>query len=311
MGAQAGASGDCATQEPRKVKTTKADRRRKRIVECFEKERSIKGVARKLQISPKTVRKVLRGKPLGRTLIDNPKPRVSKLEPYKSVLHRLIVDDGLTAVLALEELRELGYDGGRTLVCNYAQQLRPSSKRKPTTVVEHTPGAEGQVDWSQYTVELGGEQRVVHAFSLVLPWSRYIFLRFASDEQLDTLLRLHDEAFEDIDRVPPLMTYDNMTTVGRHVGAGKIWINPRFEHYAKHTGFEIRLIDPGNPNQHAPVERHFDYVENNCLRRRRFRFDSFEQLQEHARWWCDHVANVRMHGTTRERPVDDWCASVP
>ena len=37
----------------------------------------------------------------------------------------------------------------------------------------------------QYTVALGGEQRVVHAFSLVLPWSRYIFLRFASDEQLD------------------------------------------------------------------------------------------------------------------------------
>lgn len=304
MGAQTAATGDSAAEKPSKVKLSKADRRRQRILQCFEVEGSVKAVARKLKVSPKTVRKVLQGKPLGRSLIENPKPRESKLDPYKPVLQRLLLEDGLTAVLALEEIRELGYDGGRTIVCDYARELRPSSKRKPTTVVDHTPGAEGQVDWSQYTVELGGEQRVVHAFSVVLPWSRYIFLRFATDEQLDTLLGLHDEAFEDIDRVPPLMTYDNMTTVGRHVGPGKVWINPRFEHYAKHTGFEIRLIDPGNPNQHAPVERHFDYVENNCLRRRRFRFASFGDLQEHARWWCDHVANQRVHGTTRERPAD-------
>lgn len=310
MGAEAGASGDCAAEKPSKVKT-KADRRRKRILESYEKERSIKGVARKLQMSPKTVRKVLRGKPLGRSLTESPKPRESKLDPYKPVLRRLILEDGLTAVLAIEELRELGYDGGRTIVCDYARAVRPSSKRKPTTVVAHTPGAEGQVDWSQYTVELGGEQRVVHAFSLVLPWSSYIFLRFAQDEQLDTLLRLHDEAFEDIDCVPPLMTYDNMTTVGRHVGPGKVWINPRFEHYSKQSGFGIRLIDPGNPNQHAPVERHFDYVENNCLRRRRFRFSSFDDLQQHACWWCDNVANVRRHGTTHERPVDRLARERP
>ena len=43
---------------------------------------------------------------------------------------------------------------------------------------------EGQVDWSPYTVELGGETRVVHGFSCVLPFSSYIFLRFAFDETL-------------------------------------------------------------------------------------------------------------------------------
>jgi len=52
------------------------------------------------------------------------------------------------------------------------------------------------------------------------------------------------------------------------------------------------------------VERHFDYVENNCLRRRRFCFDDFDDLQRHARWWCREVANVRIHRTTHESPID-------
>ena len=48
----------------------------------------------------------------------------------------------------------------------------------------------------------------------------------------------------------------------------------------------------------------FHYVENNCLKRRRFRFDDLADLNRHAAWWCDEVANVRDHGTTRQRPVD-------
>ena len=287
-----------------KTKLSNDDRRRRRVLVCYETERSIKGVSRRLKMSPKTVRKVLRGQPLGRQAVQVTRPRRSKLEPFIPVLHRLLIDEQLTVVLALEELRSLGYTGGKTTVYNYASELRASPKRKPTTVVEHTPGVEAQVDWSPYRVKLAGQDCVVHAFSMVLPWSRYIFLRFALDEQLDTLLALHEEAFEDIQAIAPLMTYDNMTTVGRHQGSGKIWLNPRFEHYAKQCGFEIRLIAPGKPNQHASVERHFDYVENNCLRRRRFCFDDFDDLQRHARWWCREVANVRIHRTTHESPID-------
>jgi hypothetical protein len=137
-----------------------------------------------------------------------------------------------------------------------------------------------------------------------LPFSRFIVVRFALDETLETLLRLHDEAFGVIGAIPKLMTYDNMTTVGRHSSKDTIELNGRFEGYMKSCGFEVFLIDPGRPNQHATVERHFSYVENNCLRRRRFRFDDLAELNRHAAWWCDSVANLRVHGSTRERPVD-------
>ena len=280
-------------------------RRRKRVLEEYRARGSIKATARQLRMSVNTVRRVLRGKDDERKVpVAGVPPRPSKLDPFRPVIQRLVLEDKLTVVLVLEEIRALGYTGGHSILQEYVRTFRPEPKVKVTTVVEHPPGAEGQVDWSSYTVTIAGEPRRVYAFSLILPFSRYMVVRFALDETLETLLRLHDEAFALLGGIPVLMTYDNMTTVGRHIGPDEIWINPRFEPYRAACGFEIFLIDPGCPNQHAPVERPFHYIENNCLRRRRFCFDSFEDLQQHAIWWCNEVANVRTHGTTRERPVD-------
>jgi len=279
-------------------------RRRERVLEVYRACGSIKATARRLRISINTVRKVLRGKEEQKRPISKQPPRPSKLDPFRPIIQRLVLEDKLTVVLVLEEIRALGYTGGHSILREYIRTIRPEPKTRVTTVVEHPPGAEGQVDWPPYTVTIGGEQRVVHAFSLILPFSRDMVVRFALDETLETLLPLHDEAFTLIGGIPSLMTYDNMTTVGRHIGPDKIWINPSFEPYMKTCGFDIHLIAPGCPNQHGSVERPFSYIENNCRRRRRFRFDSFEDLQQHTIWWCNEVANVRPHGTTRERPVD-------
>lgn len=278
-------------------------RRRQRIRAAYAETGGIRATTRKLGISIHVVRRVLRGQDERKVPATRP-ARPSKLDPFRPVIKRLVLDDKLTAVLVLEEIRHLGYEGGYSILHQYVRQIRPAPKVRVTTVLEHPPGAEGQVDWSPYTVTLGTERRVVHCFSLVLPFSRFMVVRFAFDETLDTLLGLHDEAFSVVGGIPKLLTYDNMTTVGRHVRPGEVELNARFDAYRKECGFEVRLIDPGRPNQHASVERPFHYVENNCLRRRRFAFEDLADLNRHARWWCDQVANVRVHGSTRERPVD-------
>lgn len=279
------------------------DARRRKILDTYAETGAIRRTAKKLGISRGSVRRVLRGKDVTRAPAQRP-AKPSKLDAFKPLLQRLILEDQLSAVLALEEIKTLGYSGGYSILKDYVRTIRPAPKVKVTTVLQHPPGAEGQVDWSPYTVKLAGETRVVHAFSMVLPFSRYMVVRFTFDEVLDTLLGLHEEAFSDLEGIPKLMTYDNMTTVGRHVGEDQIQLNPRFEAYAKDCGFDVWLIDPGRPNQHASVERPMHYIENNCLRRRRFIFDDLEDLNRHAKTWCATVANVRVHGTTRERPVD-------
>jgi len=283
--------------------TDERKKRRQQILAAYAKRGTIAGTLREIGGSINTVRRVLRGQ----DLLPPAKPAAPKpslLDPFRPVIQRLVLEDQLTAVLVLEELQRLGFEGHYSILKDYVRQIRPRPRVKVTTRLDHAPGACGQVDWSPYRVTLGSEERIVHAFSMVLPFSRYMVVRFALDETLDTLIALHDEAFAELHGVLTLMTYDNMTTVGRHVGKGEVWINPRFEAYAKGCGFDIHLIDPGCPDQHGSVERPMHYIEHNCLRRRRFRFADLADLNTHAKWWCEHVANVRQHGTTRERPVD-------
>jgi transposase len=270
--------------------------------EDLRRGRTIKGTATKAGCDRATVKAALgRRRVIHRKKATKSRPP-GKLEPFLPMLQTLVVDDGLTAVLAFEELRTAGFGGGYSIVKDAVRKLRPKQQPTVTTVVDHPPGAEGQVDWSPYNVLLGGEARIVHAFSMVLPFSRYIFVRFALNEQLDTLLRLHEEAFTDLDAVPTRPTTTRMTTVGRHTGPA-VSINPQFAAWAKHE-FSIRLTRPGRPNDHAPVERHMHYIERNCLLRRRSRFTDLEDLNLHAKTWCATVANVRIHGKTRRRPVD-------
>jgi transposase len=158
------------------------ERRRERVLAAYRETGGIKATAKKLAVSIHVVRRVLRGRDGPRAAPRTQAVRPSKLDAYRPVIRRLVVDEHLTAALVLEEIRTLGYVGGHSILREYVRGLRPSSKQKVTTVVEHPPGAEGQVDWSPYRVMLGGEQRVVHAFSLVLPFSRYMVLRFALDE---------------------------------------------------------------------------------------------------------------------------------
>ena len=275
------------------------------MLATFRKTGSIKATAKQLRMCRRIIRRILRGADERAPSIPATRPvEPGKLDPFKPVILRLVLEDRLTATLVLEEIRALGYTGGYSILKRYVRTIRPSPKLKVTTRLEHPPGDPAQVDWSPHTVMLAGERRIVHCFSLVLPFSRYMVVRYAMDEQLETLVAMHEEAFTDIGAVPATITYDNMTTVGRHVGPGEIWINPRFETYADGCGFSLFLIDPGKPNQHASVERPFHYIENNFLLRCRATFTDLDDLNDRARKWCAEVANVRIHGSTRERPVD-------
>lgn len=277
--------------------------RRKLILDTYAEAGSIKEVRRKTGFSIGSIRRTLRGlDQLPR--IGRPVPRPSKLDPFKPLVQRLVLEDRLTATLVLEEIKDLGFDGAYSIVKRYVRTIRPSTRPRVTTRLEHAPGEWGQADWSPYSVVMGGESTVVQGFGYVLPFSRWMFLRFTLDQTLPTLIAVHDELWQELGAVPRKSSYDNMTTVGRHVGPDKVWINPTFEAYAKKYDFEVFLIDPGCPNQHPYVERNFHYIEYNCLKRRRFRFEDLADLNRHAKWWCDEVANVRDHGTTRERPVD-------
>jgi len=281
----------------------------KSIREAFKQTGTIRGVSRKTGIRRKTVRKYLES--MGCPVVNAPavKKRPSKLDPYKPKIGYLVREKKLTAIRVFEEIQQLGYDGGYTILKEYVRLIRPKNKKIPRPPIDHPPGYEAQMDWSPHNVIIGGKAQVVQTGSIVLCFSRWLFIRHFVDQTLESVIRLHEQAFAELGAVPEIITYDNMTTVGRHVGPGEIWINPTFKRFAQKYGFKIVILRPGAKERHGKVERHFHYIENNFLAGREF--DDLADLNDRADQWRYNKANVRVHGTLRQRPVDMLVREMP
>ncbi len=78
--------------------------------------------------------------------------------------------------------------------------------------------------------------------------------------------------------------------------------NPTFKAFADYWGFEPRLCRPYRAQTKGKVESGVKYMGRNFLPGRVFidDVDFAEQLAQ----WSDTVADVRIHGTTHEKPID-------
>ncbi len=80
--------------------------------------------------------------------------------------------------------------------------------------------------------------------------------------------------------------------------------NPLFIDFATHYGIEVKTHRIRRPRTKGKVERMVDYVKDNFLAGRTF--NGIDDLNAQAMHWLATVANVRVHATTGERPVDRW-----
>lgn len=268
-------------------------------MEIFKETGSIRATAQRLGVSRNAVRRHLRGTNKN---VRPSYPRPSKLDPYKAKISFLVKEEKLSGVRILETIKELGYNGGYSIVKDYIRTIRPHRMRGPTISIEHSPAHEAQMDWSPHKVTLGGRVQLVHTGSLVLCFSRWIYMHFSLDETIESVIKLHEGALKELGGVPATITYDNMTTVGMHKGPGDIWINPRFKAFADEYGFQVIILTPGAKDRHGIVERPFHYIENNFLAGREF--SDLEDLNRRGDLWRHETANIRIHGTLRQRPID-------
>lgn len=267
----------------------------------FQETGSIRATVKQTGVSRNAVRRELkRGSSPGQD-VKKASFRNGKLTPFKSKIEYLAREKDLSGVRIMEEIQELGYKGGYSILKEYLRKVRPKARKRPTAPIDHQPGHEGQMDWSVHKVTIGGRIQKVQTGSIVLCFSRWMFNRIFLDQTIESVIALHEQAFQELGAVPEVMTYDNMTTVGRHVGPGKVWINPIFERFAKEYGFRIVILQPGKKERHGAVERPFHYIENNFLKGREFK--DLEDLNQRLDLWRANKANVRIHGTFREKPM--------
>ena len=122
-----------------------------------------------------------------------------------------------------------------------------------------------------------------------------------------TFIRCHLHAFEALGGIPRRCLYDNAKVVvlGRDGDGSPVW-NDKFLDFALRLGFEAKLCRPYRPRTKGKVESGVKYVKQNF-----WLGASFAGLNQKARVWIDTVANVRVHGTTEERPIDRLAVEGP
>lgn len=231
-------------------------------------------------------------------------PRASRLDPYKRTIRQLVETHPYSAVQILQRLREAGYQGGITIVKDYLRTIRP--RRAPAFLtLAFAPGECAQVDWGQWgSVTVGNTRRKLSFFVMVLCYSRLMYLEFTVRQSMEHFLACHQHAFEFFaHRVPAKIMVDNLKSavLQRLTGQAPVF-NRRYLDFAAHHGFQIVACGVGQGQEKGRVEAGVGYVKKNLLSG--LDIPDFHALAPAARHWLDTIANQRIHGETRRRPVE-------
>jgi transposase len=260
---------------------------------------SIRTIAGMTGIARNTVRKVLRGEHANTRKAAE---RVTKLDPFKDYLRQRRAEHPLSAVRLIDEIRPMGYTGSLPTLRRFLATLDGQTRRqqKLTVRFETPPGRQAQADWAfaGKLPDATGTLRPVYVFTFVLSFSRVLFLRCVHSMSLTTLIDCHRHAFAELGGWPTEILYDNMKQV--RVGPGR-W-NEGFLDFARHYGFTPRTHRPYRPRTKGKVERAVEYVRDSFLLGRTF--TDLDDLNTQARVWLATTANVRIHATTQQRPID-------
>jgi transposase len=279
-----------------------------KIRDSHEREKlTIAQTARALGVHAQTVAKwVKRSEFRAR----QPAPRISRLDPFKAQIVRLLETHPYSAQQIFQRLREEGFEGGFTILKDYVRKVRPV-RREAFLKLSFAPGECAQLDWGEYgSIGVGSTRRRLSFFIMVLCYSRLMYVEFTVSQTMEHFLAAHQHAFTAFHGIPTRLIIDNLKSavLQRVVGEAPVF-NARYLDFARHWGFSISPCNVAKGNEKGRVENGVGYVKKNFLNG--LDFLDFSAVNPAAQVWLDTIANVRIHGETHQRPVDLFIEEQP
>ena len=264
---------------------------------------SMRAIAKKLGIHRDTVKKHLESDSLPQ--YRKRKRKASLLDPFKQIIEDYLSQDDYQATWVFDRLRTMGFAGSYETVRDFVRPLKEQKTRLAFARFETEPGRQAQVDFGDFQIqEPNGGLTTLHAFSMVLGFSRAMHVEFGEKCTLETFLDGHINAFRHFGGVPAEILYDNMKNVVIDRKGGRANFNIEFLHFANHYGFTPKLCPPYSPWVKGKVERPMAYIRERFWRG--YTFTTLEALNRDLRNWLDETANQRIHGTHRLPVSDRW-----
>lgn len=229
-------------------------------------EESNRSIARRLGVSEGAVRYHVKKKREGRSDEDRRRDKPMKAAAYAQSISRWL--EPYAAESATKESRapnlralhqwlevERGYEGSYKSVVRYVQAHHRDclGKRRPYRRVELPPGAQAQVDWCQRRVIIGGVERELYGFWMLLSHSRAEALIWSASMDQMHWQRCHNEAFRRLGGVTATVRVDNLRTAMTTAGPnGRI--NASYQRFADACGFHVDACLVRHPEGKGKVE---------------------------------------------------------
>jgi transposase len=263
-----------------------------------------RAISRRLHCSWRTVAAALElDQPPARQVIH----RASLLDPHRPKINALLAQyPELSAVRIREEIARGpdGYTGSTSIIRRYLRTVRPTRGRVYQEI-HYDPAQAMQVDWGDCgRVPIGTTTRKVSVFVAVLCYSRLLFIEFTLSQRKEEFYRCLVHALEFFGGSPRAVIFDNLKAAVLNGSGRAACFHPEFLALCGYFCLQPIACERRDPESKGITEDGVRSVKNNALAGRDDELTCFDGYLSLAPLWRDQVANVRIHETTRERPID-------
>ena len=223
--------------------------------------------------------------------------------PWREVIVQKL-GEGLSAQRIFQDLNspQHGYGGSYYSVRRLVRKLAGVSPL-PMRRMECEAGQEAQVDFGRGAPIIGpeGKRRGTWVFRIVLSHSRKAYSEAVLRQTTDDFLRCLENAFAHFGGVPRTLVIDNLRAAVKQPDWFDPELCPKMRSFAEHYGTAVLPTKSYTPRHKGKIESGVKYVKGNSLRGRTFA--SLAQENVHLLEWESNVADLRIHGTTRQQVI--------
>lgn len=271
-------------------------------------------IAKLLKISPTTVNRYAKKNDTDEDNLPKSEKKKSAFEPHTEYLiERLTEYPNLRSsrlyieVLKIDPELKTKERAFRTFVLKLKQEHRlfKQKQRYYCSVIDNVLGFQVQVDPGEMLVDLkSGAKQKIYFVAFVLSYSRakYVCIQ---DHPINTFefIEFHKQAFEYFGGVPQTIVYDQTKLVCICEKYREVWLNTKFEQFAKKSSFHPIVCEGYDPESKGKVERVVQEIKAGYLYGTKFL--DLSEIKEKSLDWLEMV-NSRQHPKEKRSVLEMW-----
>lgn len=226
--------------------------------------------------------------------------RKSDCEPWRETIEAAL-ERGLSAQRIYQDLvADHGFNSSYESVKRFVRRLSAKDPKRFYRL-ESLPGEEAQVDFGRGApiVDENGKKRYPHVFRITLSYSRKSYSEVVYRQTTENFIRCKENAFRYFGGVPDTLVIDNLRAAVTRADWYEPELNPKVEEFCRYYDTVILPTKPRHPHHKGKIESGINYVQENALKGKSF--SSLAEQNAYLLHWEEHIADKRIHGTTRKQ----------